>query len=48
MGAISDAERVSRCGSPQGFVDEVLAKQGRVRWIALTVPNFMVALAIVA
>ena len=31
-----------------GFVDESLAKQGRSRRIALTVPNFMFALAVIA
>ena len=31
-----------------GFVDDVLAKQGRSRRIALTVPNFMFALAVIA
>lgn len=39
---------VSHTGDAYGFVDEVLAKQGRSRRIALTVPNFMFALAIVA
>jgi DNA-binding transcriptional LysR family regulator len=39
---------VSYSGDPHGFVDEALAKRGRVRRIALTVPNFMLALAIVA
>ena len=39
---------VSHSGDPQGFVDEALATQGRVRRIGLTVPNFMLALAIVA
>jgi DNA-binding transcriptional LysR family regulator len=39
---------VSLTGDPHGFVDDALAKQGRTRQIALTVPNFMMALAIIA
>jgi DNA-binding transcriptional LysR family regulator len=39
---------VSHTGDPHGFVDEILAKRGRARRIALTVPNFMLALAITA
>jgi DNA-binding transcriptional LysR family regulator len=39
---------VSLGGDPYGFVDEVLAKQGRARRVALTVPNFMFALAVLA
>ena len=39
---------VSFTGDPHGFVDEVLARQGYSRRIALTVPNFMFALAVVA
>ncbi|MGX9179002.1 LysR substrate-binding domain-containing protein [Mesorhizobium sp. BHbdii] len=39
---------VSHSGDPYGFVDEQLAKQGRARRIALTVPNFMFALAVIA
>ena len=39
---------VSLTGDPFGFVDRVLAEQGRARRIALTVPNFMFALAVVA
>lgn len=39
---------VSESGDPYGFVDEHLAKQGRTRRIALTVPNFMFALAVIA
>jgi len=39
---------VSHGGDPHGFVDEALAKQGRSRRIALTVPNFMFALAVIA
>lgn len=45
-----DAEHlvVSHAGDPQGFVDGALERQGRRRRIALTVPNFMLALAILA
>jgi DNA-binding transcriptional LysR family regulator len=39
---------VSLTGDAYGFVDEVLAKQKQSRRIALTVPNFMIALAIIA
>ncbi|CAN7525402.1 LysR family transcriptional regulator [Phenylobacterium sp. LjRoot225] len=39
---------VSLAGDPHGFVDEVLAKQGYSRRIALTVPNFMFAIAVIA
>jgi DNA-binding transcriptional LysR family regulator len=39
---------VSHTGDAYGFVDEILARQGRARRIALTVPNFMFALAVVA
>lgn len=39
---------VSHGGDPYGFVDEQLAKHGRMRRIALTVPNFMFALAVIA
>jgi DNA-binding transcriptional LysR family regulator len=39
---------VSHTGDPHGFVDEQLAKDGRTRRIALTVPNFMFALAVIA
>lgn len=39
---------VSHTGDPHGFVDEALARRGKRRRIALTVPNFMLALAIVA
>lgn len=35
---------VSLSGEPRGFVDEMLAKRGLKRRIALTVPNFMMAL----
>ena len=39
---------VSLTGDAQGFVDRALAKRNLSRRIALTVPNFMMALAIVA
>jgi DNA-binding transcriptional LysR family regulator len=39
---------VSLTGDPYGFVDDALAKHGRSRKVALTVPNFMMALAIIA
>jgi len=39
---------VSHSGDPHGFVDDALAKRGRERRIALTVPNFMLAVAVVA
>lgn len=39
---------VSLSGDPHGFVDEALTKQGHLRRIALTVPNFMFALAVIA
>ncbi len=39
---------VSHTGDAYGFVDEILARQGRSRRIAMTVPNFMFALAVVA
>ncbi len=39
---------VSLAGDSHGFVDEVLARHGRSRRVALTVPNFMFALAVVA
>ena len=39
---------VSLTGDAHGFVDEALAKRGLSRRIALTVPNFMMALAIIA
>jgi DNA-binding transcriptional LysR family regulator len=39
---------VSQAGDPHGFVDEFLAKQGRSRRIAQTVPSFMLALAVIA
>ncbi len=39
---------VSQEGDPHGFVDHALAAQGRSRRVALTVPNFMFALAALA
>jgi DNA-binding transcriptional LysR family regulator len=36
---------VSVTGDPYGFVDRVLAQHGHARHVALTVPNFMFALA---
>lgn len=39
---------VSLSGDAHGFVDDVLAKQSRSRRVALTVPNFMFALAVIA
>jgi DNA-binding transcriptional LysR family regulator len=39
---------VSQTGDARGFVDDALAKRGQKRRIALTVPNFMMALAIIA
>ena len=39
---------VSHSGDAPGFVDDALAKQNRARRIALTVPNFMFALAVIA
>lgn len=39
---------VSLTSDPYGFIDEALARDGRKRRIALTVPNFMMALAMVA
>lgn len=39
---------VSFTGDARGFVDDTLALQGLTRRVALTVPSFMVALAIVA
>jgi DNA-binding transcriptional LysR family regulator len=36
---------VSLSGDPHGFVDELLAKRGLKRRIALTVPTFMMALS---
>ena len=39
---------ISLTGDAYGFVDDVLAKHGRSRRVALTVPNFMFALSVVA
>ena len=39
---------VSQTGDPNGFVDLALAAKGRSRRVALTVPNFMMALAIIS
>lgn len=39
---------VSHAGDAHGFIDEVLVRQGHSRRIALTVPNFMFALAVIA
>ena len=39
---------VSQTGDAYGFVDRVLADQGLSRRVALTVPNFMFALAVLA
>jgi DNA-binding transcriptional LysR family regulator len=39
---------VSESGDPRGFVDDDLARQGRSRRVALTVPNFMYALSMIA
>jgi DNA-binding transcriptional LysR family regulator len=39
---------VSQSGDPHGFLDDTLAERGLKRRIALTVPNFMMALAIIA
>jgi DNA-binding transcriptional LysR family regulator len=39
---------VSHTGDAQGFVDAALAQQGLSRHVALTVPNFMFALAVLA
>jgi DNA-binding transcriptional LysR family regulator len=39
---------VSLSGDPHGFIDEALARQGRTRRVVLTVPNFMLALSVVA
>jgi DNA-binding transcriptional LysR family regulator len=39
---------VSHAGDPHGFVDVALAQQGLSRRVALTVPNFMLALPILA
>jgi len=39
---------ISHTGDAHGFVDAILASHGRSRRMALTVPNFMFALAVIA
>ena len=39
---------VSLEGDPHGFIDEALAETGRSRRVALTVPNFLFALSVIA
>src|SRR5437762_10413891 len=39
---------VSHTGNALGFVDEAVARHGGSRRVALTVPNFMFALAVIA
>ncbi len=39
---------VSNSGDPNGFVDRMLAERGLSRRVALTVPNFMFGLAVLA
>ncbi|QWG22557.1 LysR family transcriptional regulator [Bradyrhizobium sediminis] len=39
---------VSLTGDPHAYIDDVLAGEGRSRRVALTVPNFMLALAAIA
>jgi DNA-binding transcriptional LysR family regulator len=39
---------VSQSGDPHGFVDETLAGLGRSRRVALTVPNFLTGMAVLA
>jgi DNA-binding transcriptional LysR family regulator len=39
---------VSQAGDPRGFVDDLLASRGHSRQVALTAPNFMMALAVLA
>jgi DNA-binding transcriptional LysR family regulator len=39
---------VSMSGDAHGFIDELLARSGHNRRVALTVPNFMLALAVIA
>ncbi|MFI0847791.1 LysR substrate-binding domain-containing protein, partial [Mesorhizobium sp. IMUNJ 23232] len=39
---------VSQTGDPHGFVDNILSEQGLSRQVALTVPNFMFALAVLS
>jgi DNA-binding transcriptional LysR family regulator len=47
LSAFSQADHllVSLNGDPHGFVDDLLAKRGLKRRVALTVPSFMMALA---
>jgi DNA-binding transcriptional LysR family regulator len=44
----SDHLVVSHSGDPHGFVDEVLARQGLSRRVALTLPNFIFACSAIA
>ena len=39
---------VSLTGDAHGFIDTALAKQGHARRVGLTVPNFMLAIAVIA
>ena len=39
---------VSDAGDPHGFVDGLLEREGLSRRVALTVPNFMFAMAVLA
>jgi DNA-binding transcriptional LysR family regulator len=39
---------VSQAGDPHGFVDDILVSKGLARRVALTAPNFMMALALLA
>ena len=50
LGRYCDAQHlvVSLTGDPHGFVDDLLARKKLARRVALTVPNFMFALAMVA
>lgn len=50
LSAFAAAEHlvVSHTGDPSGFVDIVLAERGLTRRVALTAPNFMLALALLA
>jgi DNA-binding transcriptional LysR family regulator len=50
LDAFCDAQHlvVSQAGDPHGFVDDLLASRGRSRQVALTAPNFMMALAVLA
>lgn len=43
-----DFQVAMRAGDPQGHVDTVLARLGRTRRVAPTVPNCMLALSVVA